>query len=214
MLDEVLLAALLIGWAAVLLPSALRSRRSADPIVTVGGFTEAMAVLRGRPQGREIMVPSEADRIVAYGERSVAGAPREPSVSRTSARARLRQRRKAMFVRLLLSTVLTFALAMPIGGYLWPVFFTSALALFGYVAMLRHHKVERDAARTVIRAMHRPPEHGPDRGWQPVGEAWAAEYAREPVAVGAEAYGGVAVATSPDTPWEPQASVRIRRWET
>ena len=81
MLDEVLLAALVIGWAVVLLPSALRSRRSTDPMTTVGGFTRAMSVLRDRPQGREIMVPNQADRIVRYGRQPGASssAPTERS---------------------------------------------------------------------------------------------------------------------------------------
>lgn len=207
-MDEALLAALLIGWAAVLLPSALRSRRETDPQVTVGGFTQAMAVLRGRPDGREIMVPRQADRIVGQGQPARGAVAPEPA--RTTRRSGVVARRRTMFVRLLAATVGTFVLAMVVGGLLWPMFFTTALALGGYVAMLRHFKVEADEARAVVRTID-PGAYG--RAPEP-----DAEY-RQPVAVGAESYGDAGedsqfqVATSPDTPWEPQSSVRIRRWE-
>lgn len=203
MMDEVLLAALLIGWAAVLLPSALRSRRHTDPHVSIGGFNHAMSVLRGRPNGREIMVPRQADRIV---EHAASGQPRRSAAStRPSARASkqraLMARRRAMFVRLLVVTVGTFGLAMVFNGLWWPAFLTSAIALFGYVTMLRHYKVERDHARAVVRTIDRSDT-------EPV---W--DLAREPVAAGAEHYGSLPVATSSEDPWVPQSSVRIRRWD-
>ncbi len=210
MMDEALLAALLIGWAAVLLPSALRSRRETDPQVTVGGFTQAMAVLRGRPDGREIMVPGQADRIVGQGQsaRGSGAAPSRPGATRRSG---VVARRRTMFVRLLVATAVTFVLAMVVGGLLWPMFLTTALALGGYVTMLRHFKVEADEARAVVRSI--------DLGAYERVIDTDVEY-REPVAVGAEPYGYVAggegqfqVATRPDTPWEPQSSVRIRRWD-
>lgn len=210
MMDEALLAALLIGWAAVLLPSALRSRRETDPQVTVGGFTQAMAVLRGRPDGREIMVPGQADRIVSQGQprtRPVTAPPR----SGASRRSDVVARRRTMFVRLLAATIGTFVLAVVVGGLLWPMFVTTAMALGGYVAMLRHFKLEADEARAVVRTIDLTPhEVAPDRD---------VRY-REPVAVGAEPFGFAPhadtqfqVATRPDTPWQPQSSVRIRRWD-
>lgn len=201
-MDQVLLAALLIGWAAVLLPSALRSRRSTDPIVTVGGFTEAMAVLRGRPSGREIMVPDQAERFGGeHGRRPAPeAAPRAAGVDRATARRRVLARRRATFLRLVAATGVTLVLAMVVGGVLWPLFSVTALALLGYVAVLRHHKLERDEARLVVRSMQ-PSE---DREYR------RAEV-RQPVAVGAE----------PGGAWQPvesdglheQSSVRIRRWE-
>ncbi len=209
-MDEVLLAALLIGWAAVLLPSALRSRRETDPQVTVGGFTQAMAVLRGRPDGREIMVPGHADRIVSrdHSAGRPATAPRRTGASRRSG---VVARRRAMFVRLLLATVGTFALAVVVGGLLWPTFVTTAIALGGYVAMLRHFKLEADEARAVVRTI--------DLSAHDQAQDQDVTY-REPVAVGAEPFGFAPgndsqfqVATRPDTPWEPQSSVRIRRWD-
>lgn len=63
------LVLLLLLWAVLLIPGALRSRRS-SPHATVGGFSRAMDVLRARPdtgrdgQGRQVMVPVDASRIV------------------------------------------------------------------------------------------------------------------------------------------------------
>lgn len=205
MLDEALLAALLIGWAAVLLPSALRSRRETDPLVTVGGFTQAMAVLRGRPDGREILVPGQADRIVGHGEpaRRPAPTPR-PGAGRRSG---LLRRRRQLFTRLLAATAGTFVLAVVVGGLLWPLFVTTAVALGAYVGLLRHFKIEADQARDVVRTIDLAgyeAEATHDRGWTP----WEDE--RQPVAVGAES---IQVVTRPDEPWAPNSSVRIRRWE-
>ena len=200
MLDEVLLAALVIGWAVVLLPGALRSRRSTDPMTTVGGFTRAMSVLRDRPQGREIMVPHRADRIVGHG----AGAPRAAvRPSEPSRRIDLLARRRTVFVRLLVATGASLLLAVAFGGLLWPAFVVAALGLGGYVALLRHYKVERDAARhVVVRAFDAPRA-----------DEVAHEPEREPVAVGAEP-SGWQVATRFDEPWQGESTVRIRRWDT
>lgn len=202
MLDEAILAALLIGWAAVLLPSALRSRRETDPLVTVGGFTQAMAVLRGRPDGREIMVPGQAERIV--GQVPSASGRAGPTLGRrpgTSRRSGLLARRRALFMRLLAATLGTLVLALVVGGLLWPVFVTTALALAVYVGMLRHFKLEADQARAVVRTIDLT-AHERDVAW-PRTDA-------QPMAVGAES---VQVATHPDQPWAPQSSVRIRRWD-
>jgi hypothetical protein len=196
MLDEVLLAALLIGWAAVLLPSALRSRRETDPLITVGGFTRAMAVLRGRPEGREIMVPGQAERFA--GQSRAPAGRRQPVPTR---RSHLLARRRALFVRMLAATGGTFLLAVVVGGLLWPLFVTTAMALGVYVGMLRHFKVEADQARDVVRSLDMHDAEVSWDGWEP---------AEEPVAVGAESF---QVVTRPDTPWEPRSSVRIRRWD-
>ena len=201
MMDEALLAALLIGWAAVLLPGALRSRRESDPLVTVGGFTQAMAVLRGRPDGREIMVPGQAERIVGHGQPARRPGPAPTPTARGGRRSELLARRRALFVRLLGATVGTFVLAVAVGGLLWPLFVTTALALGGYVGLLRHFKVEADQARDVVRTIDVTDGRA---------DEWDDQVARQPLAVGAES---IQVATRPDEPWAPQSSVRIRRWE-
>lgn len=230
-MEELLLAALLIGWAAILLPSALRSRRSVDPSVTVGGFAETMAVLRGRPEGREIMVPGQADRLTgdrhagarggAAGHGSAGRGSGQPVAARSSARAALNERRKALFLRLLGLTGVTLVAGLVFGGLFWPLFVLTGAMTGCYVGLLRHYKLEREAAREVVREMDVARLSGrPDVVRE-----------RQPVAVGAEGYGvgpgvssggqpgsgqagGWQVVNSPDQPWEPQASVRIRRWDT
>jgi len=241
-MEELLLAALLIGWAAILLPSALRSRRSVDPSVTVGGFAETMAVLRGRPEGREIMVPGQADRLTGGAAGTRGGAAGRGA--RPSARAALNERRKQLFLRLLGLTGVMLLAGLVFGGMFWALFLVTGLITGGYVGLLRHYKLEREAAREVVREMDIARLSG------------RSDVARErqPVAVGAESYGGGSsvhgagggqvgagagvspghgvghagvgragvgptgggwqVVNSPDQPWEPQSSVRIRRWDT
>lgn len=240
-MEELLLAALLIGWAAILLPSALRSRRSIDPSVTVGGFAETMAVLRGRPEGREIMVPGQADRLTADGYAGARGGAAGRGDAgrgavRSSARAVLNERRKALFLRLLGLTGVTLVAGLVFGGLFWPLFVLTGVMTGGYVGLLRHYKSEREAAREVVRDM----DIARLSGWPDMARE------RQPVAVGAEGYGaapgglgeagpggpgygrsgngggqhgsgqagGWQVVNSPNQPWEPQASVRIRRWDT
>lgn len=201
MLDEVLLAALVIGWAVVLLPGALRSRRSSDPMTTVGGFSRAMSVLRDRPQGREILVPHQAERLVHDSQQTGVAAGLAPAEG--SRRGDLLARRRLVFVRLLAVTGATFLLAVVFGGLLWPAFVVTVVGLGGYVALLRHYKVERDAARhVVVRAFEEPGARVVDH-----------EPERRPVAVGAEPPGWQ-VATRFDDPWEGESTVRIRRWDT
>lgn len=239
-MEELLLAALLMGWAAILLPSALRSRRSVDPSVTVGGFAETMAVLRGRPEGREIMVPGQAERLTgdrhvgARGGAAGRGAAGRGAAGRgaagSSARAALNERRKTLFLRLLGLTGVTLVGGLVFGGLFWPLFVLTGAMTCCYVVLLRHYKLEREAAREVVREMDTARLSGrPDVVRE-----------RQPVAVGAEGYGGAGhvgsghdgvpghgsgsrgsgraggwqVVSSPDQPWEPQASVRIRRWDT
>jgi hypothetical protein len=204
MLNEALIVLLIMGWAAVLLPSALRSR-SRSVHVSVGGFEHAMAVLRRGPDGREIMVPHDSRRIV--GERESAGG--QP-VRLGGAQDPLIARRRSLFLRLAATTGTTFVLAVVFGGMLWPLFFVTAMVLGGYVALLRHFKIERDRVRAVVREIDLT-----------AFEDRASE--RDLVAVGAEGFGagehgadrysGLQVATRPDQPWEPQAGVRIRRWD-
>lgn len=193
MLNEALLLLLIVGWAAVLLPGALRSRNKSAH-ATVGGFERAMAVLRTRPDGREIMVPREADRIV-HGRRR-AGMPSTPRRE-----SPVLARRRAMFSRLVVATVAMALLAVAFRGVFVTLFLVTGTVLGCYVALLRHYKLEREQAREVVRTIDLRP-HEP-----------AMEREAEPVAVGAGHYGGVQVATRPDQPWEPHTGVRIRRWD-
>jgi hypothetical protein len=62
-------------------------------------------------------------------------------------------RRRSRFVRALIATAVMFVLAAVIGGWMWPVFVVVAGGTGCYVAILRHLKLQRDAARQVVREL-------------------------------------------------------------
>ena len=135
---------LVLLWAVLLLPGALRSRNS-SPHTTVGGFERAMDVLRAKPgQGRELMVPRDAGRIVTHG------LSREPAPRATHGEDPVVARRRSWFLRLLAGTGVTLVLAVVLGGWLWLPFVTLLGVTAGYVALLRHLKLQRDHARRVV----------------------------------------------------------------
>lgn len=214
-MDGALVIVLVLAWALLLLPSALRSRRS-SPRATVGGFEEAMAVLRNRPQGREVMVPQDAARIVGYeeGEALVADPHDEPSLGTVHVPARIDPvlaRRRRVLARLAGGAVVTVLLALIAGGPLWTVATLSVLALAGYVVLLRRWKLQREQAREVVR-MLATTERRHDA------EIALTESRPEARAVGETpgtlgGWGDLQVATAPDQPWQQGAGVRIRRWE-
>jgi len=146
------LVLLVLVWAALLLPGAVRSRRT-SPHVTVGGFERAMDVLRTEARGsggRELLVPRDAGRIVDH-------APIGPSKSRSHTMPTQTQedpiiaRRRANFIRALIATVVTLVLAVVVGGWLWVPFTLVVVGTAGYVAILRHLKLQRDEAKRVVR---------------------------------------------------------------
>jgi hypothetical protein len=186
------LVLLVLIWAVLLVPSALRSRK-ASPHATVGGFERAMSVLRTGPDvrdgGRQLMVPGDAGRIV---EREV-GASSALLSAAPGGRPRAHihvvkpedpviERRRIRFVRLLIATAVTFVAAVFVGGWLWLALVATLGATGGYTVLLRRIKLQRDAARQVVAGL----------------ELHAAEPVEVPEAVGV---GG----------WE-SGTVRLRRW--
>jgi hypothetical protein len=164
------LVLLVLVWAAFLVPSALRSRRT-SPHATVGGFERAMDVLRseGRSSGggrrgttgREVMVPRDAGRIV---ERTVdADAPDRPRRAHREDPSIVGRRR--WFVRLLVASLVTLVLALVAGGWLWLPALAVVAATGGYVVLLRRWKLQRDEARRVVRdlELHRDLAPAPER---------------------------------------------------
>ncbi|MBW3618680.1 MAG: hypothetical protein KY461_00410 [Actinobacteria bacterium] len=199
-MNEALVVMLALIWAVALLPGAVRSRR-VNTHATVGGFERAMDVLRRQPDGRYMMVPNDAGRIV--GLDGDVAAPTAPG-ARSHARREdpVVARRRTTFVRSLAVTGTLLLVALFAGGFAWTLFILSAVATGGYAALLRHLKLQRDQVREVVRDI---------RGDQVVD----LRDERLPVAVGAPPmFGeGVPVASHPDDPWQPQTAVRIRRWE-
>ncbi|MBW3577788.1 MAG: hypothetical protein KY462_08640 [Actinobacteria bacterium] len=191
-------------WGLVLVPGALRARRS-SPTTSVGTFERAMDVLARRDVGaggRYIYVPRDASRIVDERKR------RRSSV--------LTQRRR-MFVRLLLTTAVSLPLAFALRGLAWSVFFGSAALLAGYVRLLLRWKRRVDRVAPIVRSLpdgdvasHGASDRASDR-------ASDGAFDRLPVAVGAgapvETTGGLQVARHGSEPWQPRSSVRIRRWD-
>lgn len=197
-MNEALVVMLALIWAVALLPGAVRSRRI-NTHATVGGFERAMDVLRRQPDGRYMMVPNDAGRIVGDGEdRPGDGGPR-PMVRREDP---VVARRRTTFVRSVAATGTLLVVALFAGGFAWTLFILAFAATGGYAALLRHLKLQRDQVREVVRDI---------RGDQVVDR----RDERLPVAVGAAPmFGdGVPVASHPDDPWQPQTAVRIRRWE-
>lgn len=198
------LVLLVMVWAVLLVPGAFRSR-NASPHVTVGGFERAMNVLSGgaRNGGRELLVPSDAGRIVDHRPvttSTVATRTSTNATTRTSTRTSTRSasmpshddpliaQRRSRFERALLGTAATFVLALVIGGWLWPAFVLAAGGTAGYATILRRLKLQRDQARQVVREL--------DLTTDGVVESPGSR-----VAVGGGDVG------------DPSGTVRLRRWE-
>lgn len=199
------LVLLVLLWAVLLVPSALRSRASSSPHVTVGGFERAMDVLRTSPRtgGRQLLVPADAGRIVAraesapdgrgYAPRAAAspavasaagpGDPYAPDVRSAAAEDPRVAARRAWFIRLLAGTAASLLLAVIVGGLLWVAAFVAIAATAGYAILLRRLKLQRDEVRTVVRSLEIEADHR-----VPVGAAVGHDVA-------------------------PSGTVRLRRWD-
>ena len=207
-MNEALIVILVFLWAVALLPSVLRNTRS-NTHATVGGFERAMDVLKQRPDGRYLMVPEDASRLVGSELRGADSSRPDPTL----------ERRRKLFVRLVGLTGASLLFAFIVGGPLWIIASLSVLGLGGYASVLRKWKLQREQAREVVR--HLPPLEDiqtdlPERrvaggetvfGEQPVRAAH--------VGPGDPSFtpGSVQVARHPDDPWAPHAGVRIRRWD-
>lgn len=227
-MSQGLVVLLIVLWAIVLLPGALRSRRSSAQ-VTVGGFERAMDVLRNRPPGREVMVPIDAGRIVhrpggaetvvsaaaradrlEVREGDLAVVHREPS-ARELERRETMARRRSLFARLLAGAGGALLVALVAGGALWWTLATLSVgAVAGYAALLRSWKLQRDQAAEVVRTI-RTTDRRAEADRVPMAHA----VGEGPLLGGHAAAGGsgdVQIATRPDDPWRPHSGVRIRRW--
>jgi hypothetical protein len=169
--NEALVLVVLL-WAVLLIPSALRSRSSGSPHVTVGGFARAMDVLKTSPSspgsssgaGRQLLVPGDASRIVDHRRPPTRprttqgddGAP-PPLVSSTREDPTIAARR-VWFLRLVGGTAGSLLLAIAVGGaLLWTVALVAVASTGVYVALLRRWKVQRDEVRDVVRELEVPP---------------------------------------------------------
>lgn len=144
-----LLVLVILGviWAAVLLPPYLQNRREHRPGDSIASFRHQLSVLqRTTPDGRAQVTRIDSHRDWAGHQqtRTQAYAPRAAAVgshrpARASQAARLsdvRRRRRDVFVSLLGAVVVTFALALVLGGMLWGLQLVADVALGGFTLML------------------------------------------------------------------------------
>lgn len=154
------LVLLVLLWAVLLVPSALRSRSSTSPHVTVGGFERAMDVLKASPSSttsgkRQMLVPRDAGRIVEHAGaatgRGLDDAP-PPRVSAQREDPTVASRR-LWFTRLLAGTAVSLVAAVIVGGLVWLVAAAAVAGTAGYATLLRRWKLQRDEVRSVVRQL-------------------------------------------------------------
>lgn len=180
---------LVLLWALVLLPGALRSRRT-SPKATVGGFERAMEVLRHGPGrsggGRAILVPDDAERLLTGRVR-----PDEAVLAR----------RRRTFTRLAATTVVTAVLAVTLRGPFVVLLALMGVSLATYVVLLLRWKGQRHSAAKVVRSLPRRPARQAGRQ-----HGGGAPFLHEENPRRAVAGGDLAVGSGGDS------GVRVRRW--
>ena len=204
-MNGALVVILALLWALVLVPGAIRSRRS-SPTSSVGTFERAMDVLARRDQpGRVLYVPGDAGAIV--GDRTL------------RRRAQLDDRRRR-FTRMVAATLIGLPIAIVGEGRWWFVFFVPAVALGVYIALLLRWKAQAEQAATVVRTLplaHAPAREivlEPDSLFGDEDEDDEADEIPGLLAVGSN----VRIASSPSAfrqtdSWPTSTAVRVRRWE-
>lgn len=145
----VVLLVLAAIWAAVLLPPYLQKRRATHPSSSVVDFNHKLAVLQrtGRPL---------ADSVVRTSVAAGTYAPRPPAPR--MARNDVLRRRRDVFTTLSASAVLTFFLALLMGGNVWLLHLLVDAALLGYVALLMQIQQQRRPARTPANVRYLAPQ--------------------------------------------------------
>lgn len=127
-------------WAAVLLPPYLQKRRAIHPSSSVVDFRHQLAVLQRTGD-------ATADRGL--------GRPMSARVHMT--RSEAMRRRRDVVATLATAAVLTFLLAVALGGSVWLLHLTVDAALLGYVAMLMQIQQQRAQVRSTVRYL--PAQH-------------------------------------------------------
>jgi hypothetical protein len=141
---------LALAWGVVLLPTVARPRFESSPISSVGEFERSMGILAstryGRQQvpGRWVMVPKGMSN------------PR-------SRRARLIEKRRRTFLRLLIAASATLVLGLiPALRVLWLAHLGLDVAIAGYVFQLRRWRAAEIQRARVLRALPKEPSVEPD----------------------------------------------------
>jgi hypothetical protein len=134
---------LVLVWAVMVVPTALRSRER-SPHATVGGFERAMNVLRGE-SGAQV-VDADGRPLDLYAGPVVR--------SRLDARTRrLMELRRVRFTRLVVVTFLAVVVASMLGGAAWSAPAVVAAVTLGYATVLRRAKLQRVEARRMVASL-------------------------------------------------------------
>jgi hypothetical protein len=143
--EATVLVLLVLVWAAFLVPSALRARRT-SPTTSVHSFERTMDALASPPSGH-----AQGDRPVSYDRHvpDARGGPRR--VVPSDRRRAVLVRRRQVLVGLAATVLLAFPLAAIVGGAGWLLFAVLLAVFTGYVTMLRRWKVEVDRVAEVLR---------------------------------------------------------------
>lgn len=144
-------------WLFVVFPMVARDRE-ASVHGSAAGFERAMSVLRQDTLLRSTTAeapmssrstPDTGGPVATARPTSLRAARR--TVTTDTRLARLRQ----FFVGSVVAVLATGVAAVAWQGVFWPVFVITTLATGGYVAVLRHRKLEADRAKAVIRSIRR-----------------------------------------------------------
>lgn len=153
-------------WAGVLLPPYLQKRRATHPSSSVVDFHQQLAVLQrtGRALGGADLHDAYADPRAAqppavqaaqYGQASYGYSPQRMG------RNEVMRRRRDVFLTLVAAAVMTFVLALALGGSVWLFHLLVDAALLGYVAMLLQIQQQRQYAGHRAQAARRPAPYQP-----------------------------------------------------
>lgn len=148
-MSVVVVVLLVVLWAWILLPGAVRERRETSPVTSVSRFERSMAHLaranpvRSRRDGPA--QPGPGHRIFVLD--------RPEAVVHGDASGRAARRRRQVLTVLTASNTLALIAVRTIGGFTWVVFWLLAALLATYLMLLGHRwvRTSRDAALPLVR---------------------------------------------------------------
>lgn len=163
-------------WAGVLLPPYLQKRRATHPSSSVVDFHQQLAVLQrtGRALDGAELHDAYADPLAAQPHAVQAAYANHGYAPQRMNRSEVMRRRRDVFVTLVGAALLTFVLALALGGGVWLFHLLVDAALLGYVALLMQIQQQRQygAQYGAARPMSRPaPQAQPVRYGRPAQSA-------------------------------------------
>ena len=165
-------------WGFVLIPPYLQTRRESRPGDSIASFRQQLHVLeRTTPGARSSNlarldvgrydVPRYAPRSNVAQLAGRSGPARRPSPSQAAMhRAEIRRRRRDVFMTLLGAVVVTFVLAVALGGPIWMLHLVVDVVFVAYVALLVSLQQQTLEKEQKVRYMpptaaRRPPQPSP-----------------------------------------------------